>query len=53
MGNNIMDFPADWKDFLKSYAFKDSEETYTNGSELIPVFRVEQMIEHYFKQKQE
>lgn len=43
-----MYFPEKWEDFVDSYSFKDKEEIYTNGSELIPVFRVEQMIEHYF-----
>lgn len=43
-----MDFPKDWKDFLASYSFIDHEEVYTNKSELIPCFRVEQLIEHYF-----
>lgn len=44
--NDCMMFPDDWREFLKSYSFKDTEELYTNGSELIPVFRVEQLIEH-------
>ena len=41
-----MTFPDDWREFLKDYSFRDSEEVYTNGSNLIPVFRVEQLIEH-------
>lgn len=44
----IMDFPETPLEFLKSYEFKDKEEIYTNGSMLIPTFRVKQMIEHYF-----
>ena len=43
-----MEFPNDIKDFIKNYSFKDKEERYTNGSMLIPVFRVEQMLEYYF-----
>lgn len=31
-------------DFLKSYAFKDKEEVYTNGAVLVPFFRVEQAL---------
>ena len=31
-------------DFLKSYAFKDKEEIYTNGAVLVPFFRVEQAL---------
>ena len=30
--------------------FKDSEEIYTNGAELVAVFRVEQALEHYEKE---
>lgn len=43
-----MDFPNNWHAFLDDYSFKDSQEIYTNGSNLISTFRVEQLIEHYF-----
>ena len=43
-----MEFPATPAEFIEDYAFRDKEEVYTNGSLLIPVFRVEQMVEHYF-----
>lgn len=46
-----MEFPKKMKEFIDSYSFKDKEEVYTNGAELIPVFRVEQAMEHYFEQK--
>lgn len=46
-----MIFPENWEDFLGDYCFKDREEIYTNGSQLIPVFRVVQMVEHYFLEK--
>jgi hypothetical protein len=42
-----MPIPDNWKDFVKEYSFKDIREVYTNGSRLIPTFRVEQMMEHY------
>lgn len=42
-----MTYPKNPMDFIKGYSFRDKEEVYTNGAELIPVFRVEQMIEHY------
>ena len=45
---DCMTFPDDYLEFIKSYSFKDTEEIYTNGSELISVLRVQQMIEHYF-----
>ena len=44
--NECMEFPETFKEFTESYGFKDSEEVYTNGSKLIPVFRVEQWLEH-------
>lgn len=47
---DIMEFPKTMKEFVDSYSFKDREEVYTNGVELIPVFRVEQAIEHYEKE---
>lgn len=50
--NDSMDFPNAWRKFLQEYSFKDKEQIYTNGSELIPVFRVEQMVEHYLVEKQ-
>ena len=43
-----MKFPNDIKDFIKDYSFKDKEGHYTNGSMLIPVFRVKHMLEYYF-----
>ena len=46
------EFPKDWHEFIKDNSFKDSQEVYTNGSELIPVFRVEQLIEHLLKEQE-
>ncbi len=33
--------------FLDGYSFKDKEEVYTNGAELVPTFRVGQALECY------
>ena len=44
---DMMNFPKRWEDFLHDYEFEDSRRVYTNGSRLIPSFRVEQMMEHY------
>ena len=44
--NNVMDFPETWEEFEKQYGFTDTEQVYTNGSRLIPSFRVEQWLEH-------
>ena len=46
MGEN-MNYPDNPIDFIKQYSFSDKQQVYTNGSELISVFRVGQMIEHY------
>ncbi|HJB15217.1 MAG TPA: DUF551 domain-containing protein [Candidatus Blautia excrementipullorum] len=42
-----MNYPENPIDFIKQYSFSDKQQIYTNGSELISVFRVGQMIEHY------
>lgn len=44
---DVMEFPKTIQEFIEGYSFKDSDEVYTNGVELIPVFRVEQALEHY------
>ena len=45
---DVMEFPEYWEDFIEDYSFKDDQHIYTNGSELIPVSRVKQMVNHYF-----
>ena len=44
---NMMNFPKRWENFLHDYEFEDARRIYTNGSILIPSFRVKQMMEHY------
>ena len=44
---DMMNFPKRWEDFLHDYEFEDVRKIYTNGSRLIPSFRVKQMMEHY------
>ena len=44
----VMNFPNTIEEFLDYYSFTDIEELYTNGSELIPVFRVLQALEHFY-----
>lgn len=46
----MMSFPETFKEFIDEYSFKDKEEIYTNGSDLIPVFRVEQAWNYYTNQ---
>lgn len=42
-----MEFPKNILDFINDYSFKDKDEVYTNGSELIQVFRIIQALEYY------
>lgn len=44
---DMMDFPPTFKEFIDKYSFKDKEEIYTNGDELIPSYRVMQAWDHY------
>ena len=41
-----MTFPEIFEEFAEAYKIVDSKEVYTNGTELIPIFRVEQWLEH-------
>lgn len=53
MSGDMMTFPEKPEEFIKQYSFTDKERVYTNGSELIPVFRVRQMLEHYTRKPME
>lgn len=44
-----MEFPKTIEEFISEHSFEDREEVYTNGSELIQVFRVNQALEHYMR----
>ena len=46
MTNEEMEFPITFERFAKEYGFKDDKEVYTNGSDLISIFRVKQWLEH-------
>lgn len=48
-----MKFSDTLDEFIKQYSFIDEEQIYTNGSELIPTFRVKQWEEHKIKENQE
>ena len=41
-----MTFPEIFEEFAEAYKIVDSKEVYTNGTELIPIFRVKQWLEH-------
>lgn len=42
----MMKFPETWEEFEDFYGFVDHREFYTNGSRLIPCFRVKQWLDH-------
>ena len=44
--SDMMTFPETWEEYEKQYGFADDEEVYTNGSRLIPSFRVKQWLDH-------
>lgn len=46
MSGDKMEFPETFEEFARDYGFKDDKEIYTNGSDLIPVFRVKQWLDH-------
>ena len=47
-----MKFPDTLDEFIKQYSFIDKEQIYTNGSELIHVFRIKQWEEHKKQENQ-
>ena len=51
--SDVMNFPNSPEEFIEQYSFTDKERVYTNGIELIPVFRVCQMLEHYTRKAME
>lgn len=44
--DDAMDFPKTFEEFAKEYQIIDTKEVYTNGVELIPVFRVQQWLDY-------
>lgn len=41
-----MSFPETFDEFADQYKIVDKQEVYTNGTELIPIFRVKQWLDH-------
>ncbi len=44
--SDCMTFPDTVEEFMEQYKITDTEQIYTNGAELIPVFRMKQWFEH-------
>ena len=43
---DTMTFPETVDEFMEEYKIVDTEEVYTNGAELVPIFRMKQWFEH-------
>ena len=41
-----MTFPDTVEEFMEQYKIVDTEEVYTNGTEMVPIFRMKQWFEH-------
>lgn len=44
--SDIMMFPDTVEEFMEQYKITDTEQIYTNGTELVPIFRMKQWFEH-------
>lgn len=42
MANTMMFFPETVEEFMEQYKIVDTEQIYTNGTELVPIFRMKQ-----------
>ena len=42
-----MDFPATVEEFMEQYKITDTEGVYTNGIELVPIFRMKQWFDRH------
>lgn len=43
---DMMTFPETVEEFMNQYKITDTEQIYTNGAELVPIFRMKQWFEH-------
>ena len=43
---DLMTFPNTVEEFMEQYKIVDKEQVYTNGAELVPIFRMKQWFEH-------
>ena len=43
---DMMQFPNTVEEFMEQYKIIDTEQVYTNGAELVPIFRMKQWFDH-------
>lgn len=48
---DMMTFPNTVDEFMEQYKIVDTERVYTNGTEMIPIFRMQQWFEHKPEQR--
>ena len=44
--NDAMSFPATVEEFMEQYKIVDCDHVYSNGMEMVPIFRMKQWFEH-------
>jgi hypothetical protein len=44
--SDMMAFPETVDEFMEQYKITDRKQIYTNGAELVPIFRMKQWFEH-------
>ena len=44
--SDCMTFPDIVEEFMEQYKIVDTEHVYTNGVEMVPIFRMKQWFEH-------
>ena len=44
--SDAMSFPATVEEFMESYKIIDCDHVYSNGMEMVPIFRMKQWFEH-------
>jgi len=47
MSGQCMAFPETVEEFMEQYKIVDRDEVYSNGSELVPIFRMKQWFEQH------
>ena len=50
--SDLMTFPDTVEEFMERYKVIDTMQVYTNGAELVPIFRMKQWFEHLLTAKQ-
>lgn len=43
---DCMEFPDTVEEFMEQYKVVDTEQVYSNGTEYVPIFRMNQWFEH-------